>query len=109
MPTRFSSTFISFGTPMRKAIPFPNSRRTSAAPGKEAYHFAYAVSLAQGRLPCASPEKTMGHAEHTIHDQSQARTISLDEYWMPFTPNREFKSAPLLVVRAEGMYYLNDR
>ena len=45
----------------------------------------------------------MGHAEHKIHDQPQARPISLDEYWMPFTPNREFKSAPTLVVRGEGM------
>ena len=32
-----------------------------------------------------------------------------DEYWMPFTPNREFKGDPKIVVRAEGMYYWNDR
>jgi len=51
----------------------------------------------------------MGHAEHKLHDQPQPRTISLDEYWMPFTPNREFKAAPMLVMRAEGMYYWNDR
>ncbi|MBA3777160.1 MAG: aspartate aminotransferase family protein [Betaproteobacteria bacterium] len=35
--------------------------------------------------------------------------MSLDEYWMPFTPNRDFKSDPKMVVRAEGMYYWNDR
>ena len=35
--------------------------------------------------------------------------MSLDEYWMPFTPNRDFKHDPKMVVRAEGMYYWNDR
>ena len=44
----------------------------------------------------------MGHAELTLHDQAAARQISLDEYWMPFTPNREFKADPQMVVRAEG-------
>ena len=55
----------------------------------------------------------MGHAELTFHDplqdQAATRQISLDEYWMPFTPNREFKHDPKMVVRAEGMYYWNDR
>ncbi len=51
----------------------------------------------------------MGHAELTLHEESTARRISLDEYWMPFTPNRDFKSDPKMVVRAEGMYYWNDR
>src|SRR4029453_4357273 len=51
----------------------------------------------------------MGHAEFTLRDQLQPRRISLDEYWMPFTPNRDFKSDPKSVVRAEGMYYWNDR
>jgi beta-alanine--pyruvate transaminase len=54
-------------------------------------------------------EITMGHAEFTLRDQLQPRRISLDEYWMPFTPNRDFKSDPKMVVRAEGMYYWNDR
>ncbi len=30
---------------------------------------------------------------------------SLDAYWMPFTPNRRFKSDPRLIVGAQGMYY----
>jgi beta-alanine--pyruvate transaminase len=30
---------------------------------------------------------------------------SLDAFWMPFTPNRQFKSAPRMVVSAEGMSY----
>ena len=33
------------------------------------------------------------------------RGAALDAYWMPFTANRQFKSAPRLVSRAEGMYY----
>ncbi len=45
----------------------------------------------------------------TLRDPLQPRQISLDEYWMPFTPNRDFKSDPKMVVRAEGMFYWNDR
>ncbi len=51
----------------------------------------------------------MGHAEFTLRDKVEARRISLDEYWMPFTPNREFKAEPRMIVRAEGMFYWNDR
>ena len=29
----------------------------------------------------------------------------LEAYWMPFTANRQFKAAPRLLARAEGMYY----
>jgi beta-alanine--pyruvate transaminase len=29
----------------------------------------------------------------------------LDAYWMPFTANRQFKKAPRLLARSEGMYY----
>jgi beta-alanine--pyruvate transaminase len=29
----------------------------------------------------------------------------LDAFWMPFTANRQFKAAPRLLVRAEGMHY----
>ncbi|MBC7894289.1 MAG: aspartate aminotransferase family protein [Cytophagaceae bacterium] len=31
--------------------------------------------------------------------------ISLEELWMPFTPNRAFKKAPRLLATAHGMYY----
>lgn len=51
----------------------------------------------------------MGKAEPTLHEQVAARQPSLDEYWMPFTPNRDFRLEPKMVVRAEGMYYWNDR
>ena len=32
----------------------------------------------------------------------------LSAYWMPFTANRQFKSKPRLLVRAEGMHYWDD-
>jgi beta-alanine--pyruvate transaminase len=51
----------------------------------------------------------MTHAEITLRDQPQPRQISLDELWMPFTPNRDFKADPKMIVRAEGMYYWSDR
>ncbi len=31
--------------------------------------------------------------------------LSLDEWWMPFTANRHFKSAPRLLAKADGMFY----
>ncbi|MEO7360193.1 MAG: aspartate aminotransferase family protein [Gemmatimonadaceae bacterium] len=36
---------------------------------------------------------------------THATDASLDAQWMPFTPNRAFKSAPRMLVRAKGMYY----
>ena len=51
----------------------------------------------------------MGQAETNLRDQPPVTQVSLDEYWMPFTPNRAFKSDPKIVVRAEGMYYWSDR
>ena len=32
----------------------------------------------------------------------------LDAYWMPFTANRQFKKAPRLFTRAEGMHFWTD-
>jgi beta-alanine--pyruvate transaminase len=54
----------------------------------------------------------MTHADttlHTLREPSAAARISLDEYWMPFTPNRDFRSDPKMVVRADGMYLWSDR
>ena len=51
----------------------------------------------------------MGHAEFTLRNQPSQKPLSLDELWMPFTPNRDFKGDPRIVVRAEGLYYYNDR
>ena len=37
--------------------------------------------------------------------QSTPTPAQLESYWMPFTPNRQFKSKPRLLAKAEGMYY----
>jgi beta-alanine--pyruvate transaminase len=34
--------------------------------------------------------------------------LDLNAYWMPFTPNRHFKSAPRIVVSAKDMHYTTD-
>jgi len=40
---------------------------------------------------------------------SKASVIpSLQEFWMPFTANRQFKAKPRILVSAEGMYYQSD-
>ena len=36
---------------------------------------------------------------------SKPNTSILDNFWMPFTANRQFKAAPRLLAAAEGMYY----
>jgi beta-alanine--pyruvate transaminase len=38
-------------------------------------------------------------------DKMASNTPTLDNFWMPFTANRQFKSAPRLLAGAEGMYY----
>ena len=40
-----------------------------------------------------------------LSDSLQLAPDELDSFWMPFTANRQFKSAPRLFVKAEGMYY----
>ena len=40
---------------------------------------------------------------------NNATDTTLDHHWMPFTANRDFKANPRLQVKAEGMYYWNDR
>ena len=40
----------------------------------------------------------MGHAEPQV-------STALQSYWMPFSPNKEFKAEPRMFVRAEGMYF----
>jgi beta-alanine--pyruvate transaminase len=40
-----------------------------------------------------------------LSDQPMLHPDQLDAYWMPFTANRQFKAAPRMVARAEGMRY----
>ena len=36
-------------------------------------------------------------------------TNSLEEHWMPFTGNRDFKANPRIVVKAEGAYFIDHK
>jgi beta-alanine--pyruvate transaminase len=47
-------------------------------------------------------DPTLMHAAEAI---GSAAARALEAYWMPFTANRQFKKAPRLLVRAEGMHY----
>jgi beta-alanine--pyruvate transaminase len=38
-----------------------------------------------------------------------ATAKSLENHWMPFTANRDFKAHPRMLVRAEGLYYWSDQ
>ncbi len=40
-----------------------------------------------------------------IRDAAAAVPNDLESYWIPFTPNRAFKKAPRLIVRAKDMHY----
>jgi beta-alanine--pyruvate transaminase len=70
------------------------------------------LSLVPATLPRGSGtpmEPAVGHAEFKLEDNVATRTISMDEYWMPFTPNRDFHAEPKMVVKAEGMWVWNER
>ncbi|MBK0401237.1 aminotransferase class III-fold pyridoxal phosphate-dependent enzyme [Limibaculum sp. M0105] len=41
--------------------------------------------------------------------RSADRANSLEEHWMPFTGNRDFKENPRLIVKGEGMYYTDHK
>ncbi|KKD57944.1 omega amino acid--pyruvate aminotransferase [Grimontia sp. AD028] len=38
-------------------------------------------------------------------NKSQSEGARLDNFWMPFTANRQYKTTPRLLAKAEGMYY----
>ena len=40
---------------------------------------------------------------------TSAAANSLENHWLPFTANRDFKADPRLLVRAEGVYYWNHK
>lgn len=42
---------------------------------------------------------------NSIYAPASQQDLSLDEFWMPFTANRQFKDRPRLLESAEGMYY----
>src|SRR5687768_8413255 len=53
-----------------------------------------------GRIPLSAPLQGISIMN--------PRDYGLDAYWMPFTANRQFKSAPRLVVAAKDMHYVTE-
>ena len=47
-------------------------------------------------------------SKSTEHVPPTAVMPDMLPFWMPFTANRQFKSAPRLLARAKGMYYYSD-
>ena len=47
----------------------------------------------------------MGHAEPQASSAAQDSAAARQPFWMPFSPNKEFKAEPKLFARAEGMYF----
>jgi beta-alanine--pyruvate transaminase len=43
-----------------------------------------------------------------LSDAPSLARPELEAFWMPFTANRQFKAAPRMLVKAEGMYYTTD-
>ena len=41
-------------------------------------------------------------------DRKKGQHINMDKHWMPFSDNRDFKSKPRIMERAEGIYYTNQ-
>ena len=46
--------------------------------------------------------ETIKHLNHNLVPEN------LDSYWMPFTPNRQFKDNPRFIVSAKGMHYFDS-
>ena len=47
----------------------------------------------------------MGHSDPQLTTATLASdSHALDSFWMPFSPNKEFKAEPRLLVKGEGMY-----
>ena len=47
----------------------------------------------------------MTHATSSTDLVAALSREDLEAHWMPFTPNREFKQNPRMIVRAEGCHY----
>ena len=43
-----------------------------------------------------------------MYKRQSQENLNLDNYWLPFTPNKKFKANPRLLTSAKGMYYKSD-
>jgi beta-alanine--pyruvate transaminase len=51
----------------------------------------------------------VSHEDRMTLDNENPTPNSLEEHWIPFTANREFKSEPRLVVKSEGVYHWDHK
>ena len=53
----------------------------------------------------------MGHADHHLTTASAFAqdAHAMDNFWMPFSPNKELKAEPRMFVKGEGMYVWTDK
>ncbi len=49
--------------------------------------------------------KAIDPAVLSLAEQGSAHPHAMDAYWMPFTANRQFKKAPRLLAKAQGMHF----
>ncbi len=50
----------------------------------------------------ASPKKVLAAQAQRAPSQSAPARNDLEAYWVPFTPNRQFKAAPRLIAKAKA-------
>ncbi|WP_408493654.1 aminotransferase class III-fold pyridoxal phosphate-dependent enzyme [Paraburkholderia sediminicola] len=87
--------FASFG-----CVPRRNEARVSASGRRRCMA---AAPLCMGR---AVPTRKSTHARrHDMNERAGVKPPDMSAFWMPFTANRQFKSAPRLLASAKGMYY----
>ena len=48
-------------------------------------------------------------SSRSVPCRSPTSVNSLENHWLPFTANRDFKADPRLLVKAEGVYYWNHK
>jgi len=48
------------------------------------------------------------HSPHAAISNTPLTREAMEPFWMPMTPNRQFKSSPRLFVGAEGMHYVTE-
>ena len=44
-----------------------------------------------------------------VSNSNNLRPNSLEEHWMPFTSNRDYKESPRLMIKAQGVYYTDHQ
>src|SRR5947208_1983802 len=61
--------------------------------------------IAPPRAPPGECACTLRGSVPRLRNKEKRMNQDLDAYWMPFTANRQFKKAPRMLARAEGMHF----